>query len=120
MLDFLKNAVKSKAFKELLRVLVALAAGYAGSGCSGAALQAPNSAQIAVYECQLAALADAVPPEVAQDVVMAARAGQVHYVVGQLAAFGLDLPRIEAFVEAFNACLGESVAPADVGTLIRS
>jgi hypothetical protein len=119
VLEILKKIVKSPYFKEILRLALAALAGASASGCAGVPFAAVPP-QVAVYECQLAALADAVPPEVAQDVVMAARAGQIQYVVGQLASFGLDFPRIERFVDAFNACLGESIAPEAPKSLIET
>lgn len=65
----------------------------------------PNAPQLDVFECQLDAFADAVPSEAAEDLVMAARAGNFDYVVGQLLRLGLDRARIQALADAFDACL---------------
>jgi hypothetical protein len=104
MLDFLKNVVKSKAFKELLRVLVALLAGYAGSGCSPSVLSAAKSPEVLVFECQLAAVVAFVPPAVAEDVVMALRTQNFEYATRQLLSLGLDVDRVRALAEAYDAC----------------
>lgn len=99
----IKTVVASKAFKEILRVVLALLAGYAGSGC-GVALPA-NSAQLDVFECQLAAFEDAnVPLAAAEDLVMAARARNYEYVVKQLLTLGLAVESIESLIDAYNAC----------------
>ena len=102
MLETVKKVVASKAFKELLRVLVALLAGYAGSGCG--VLPPPNAAQLDVFECQLAALEEVVPAEAAEDLVMALRADNSDYVVAQLLRLGIRWESIEALADAYNAC----------------
>jgi len=101
-MDTVKKIVASKAFKELLRVLIALLAGYAGSGCG--VLPPPNAAQLDVFECQLAAFEEVIPREAAEDLVMAARANNIEYLVRQLLALGLRAPAIEALADAYHAC----------------
>lgn len=112
MLEFLKKVARSQAFKEVLRVLVALAAGYTASGCGLIAGHAPNQAKLDVYECQLAVLAAVVPPAVAEDLVMAARAGNGSYVVKQLLSLGLTPEAVTAAADAFQACEPAEPAPA--------
>jgi hypothetical protein len=112
--DFLKKiaanaAVRKAALALVLAVLAA--AGFSLSGCSLVGLGKPVSPQLAVYECQLAALTEAVPVPVAEDLVMAARAGNVEYVVSQLLRLGLNVEAIQAAAEAFNACGGANAAP---------
>lgn len=101
-MDTVKKIVASKAFKELLRVLVALLAGYAGSGCG--VLPPPNAAQLDVFECQLAALEEVVPSEAAEDLVMALRAQQYEYAVKQLLALGIRPESIQGLAESYDAC----------------
>lgn len=110
-MSFLANLLRSKAFKAAVGVLAAALAAYASAGC-GLFRSTPKSPELAAYECQVAALAEAVPPEVAVDLVLAARAGQVEYVVRQLVAFGLDLDRVRALADAFNACRPDEAPPA--------
>lgn len=103
VVSVLKTVVASKAFKEILRVVLALLAGYAGSGC-GVVLPA-NSAQLDTFECQVAALEDAdVPLAAAEDLVMALRAQNFEYAVKQLLRLGVTVEAIEGIAEAYNAC----------------
>jgi hypothetical protein len=78
----------------------------------------PNAAQLDVFECQLAALEEAVPREAAEDLVMAARSKNFGYVVQQLLRFGLNEPAIEAVADAFSACSAPvALEPAEVDPL---
>ena len=85
-------------------VLAAVLATAVGVACAALAPKA-NQPQLDVFACQLAVLKDAVPPEAAEDLVMALRVGNHEYAVRQLRALGLDVPRIEALADAYNACL---------------
>lgn len=67
---------------------------------------------IHVYECQVDALAEAVPRGAAEDLVMAARAGNHEYVVLQLLRLGLDEEAIRAAAEAYGACSAPAALPA--------
>ncbi len=91
-----------------LAVALATAVGVA---CGAFGARAPNQPQRDVFACQLAVLKDAVPPEAAEDLVMALRAGNHEYVVRQLLAVGLDRPRIAALAEAYNACFPAPAEP---------
>jgi hypothetical protein len=102
-----------------LAAFLAVAAGV--TGCAGFLSREPNAAELDVFECQLAALEDAVPREAAEDLVMAARSKNFGYVVQQLLRFGLTEGRIEAVADAFVACSApvalepEAVDPSDAG-----
>lgn len=104
MLNFLKSVVKHPAFKEVLRLVLAALAGASASGCGALASVVPNQAQLDVYECQVAAVVEYIPPAAAEDVVMALRNGSYEYAVKQLLAFGLDVERIRALADAYDAC----------------
>lgn len=110
--SFFLKVVKSPAFREVVRLLLAALAGAASSGCGLVGLGASVSPQVAVYECQLEALSVAVPVPVAEDLVMAARAGNVEYVVQHLLSLGLDQKAIRAAAEAFHACAADD-GPAE-------
>lgn len=99
-------------------VVIAVLACALGAACAAFGLSGPVAPQLAVYECQLGVLSDAVPVPVAEDLVMAARAGNVQYVARQLLALGLTPERIGALADAFNACTpsGPSEGPALLGT----
>lgn len=103
-----------------LKTLVATAAFLAVAALAALAvhcgLQRPaNAAQLDVFECQLAALEDAVPREAAEDLAMAARSKNFGYVVQQLLRFGLNEPQIEAVADAFSACSAPvELEPAEV------
>lgn len=101
MKDFLLRLVKSKTFKAVLGVLAAALTAYAASGCG---LLSARHPEFTVFECQLDALADAVPRAAAEDLVMAARAGNIEYVVAQLLALGLAPDAIGDVADAFHAC----------------
>lgn len=110
-MELLSKIVKSQAFKEILRVLVALLAGYASSGCNLASLPAPRAAELAVFECQLAAFEAVVPRALAEDVLAAARVGNFEYVVVQLRSLKLSAADIQAVAQAFDACRPAPVEP---------
>lgn len=113
MLEALKKFVKSRLFKEVLAVIAAALSGYASAGCG--VLPPPNAAQLDVFECQLAALEDAVPDEAAEDIVMALRAQNYEYATLQLLRLGLDRERIAAVADAYDACSASAVeAPASL------
>lgn len=88
--------------KAHLFVLAAALAVLAACGVFGG--RAVNQPSLDVFACQLSALSAAVPAPVAEDLVMALRAGNAQYAVRQLLALGLDLDRINALAEAYNAC----------------
>lgn len=113
-MDTVKRIVKSQLFKDFLKVLVAFLSGYASSGCGIVGGPAPNAAQLDVYKCQVEALAEAVPPAVAEDLVMALRAEQYTYAVRQLLALGLDRDRISALAKAYDACSPKAPPPEPV------
>lgn len=92
-----------------LFVLAAALAVLAACGVFGG--RAANQPNLDVFACQLDALRDAVPAPVAEDLVMALRAGNAQYAVRQLLALGLDLDRINALAEAYNACTPAEPAP---------
>lgn len=108
---------------DLLRKLVVLvlavlaAAGVSlSAGCGGGSLPPAVAARLAVLECQHAALETVVPAYVAEDLVMAARAGNVGYVVKQLLALGLTVEQIQGVADAFNAFNAcEGGAESDAG-----
>lgn len=80
-------------------------------GCGG--LFGPaKSPQLTAFECQLEAFEAVVPRPVAEDLVMAARAGNIQYLVSQLLRLGVAEGRIEALADAFGACERASAPPA--------
>lgn len=81
-------------------------------GCGVFGLGKEKSPAVALFECEVAAFATVVPQPVAEDLVMAARAGQITYVLRQLQAFRLSVADIQAAADAFNAC-HEPEAPAE-------
>ena len=94
-------------------VFAAALASAVGVACGAFGARAPNQPQLDVFACQLAVLKDAVPPAAAEDLVMALRAGNHEYAVRQLLALGLDLPRVEALADAYNACLPAPEPPPE-------
>lgn len=114
MSAFFKKLFTSPAFREILRLALAALAGAASSGCGALGLGGPSSPALDVYECQVAALETVVPTAVAEDLVMAARAGQFGYVVQQLHRLDVSVPSIEAVAKAYDACVpAEPPAPAE-------
>lgn len=109
MKEALRRFVRSRLFKEILAVIAAALSGYASSGCGLVEARNPD---FDVFECQVEAFADAVPRAAAEDLVMAARSGDIEYVIKQLLRLGLVEGRIQAVAEAFNACLAEPEPPA--------
>lgn len=101
MVDALKRFVRSRLFKELLAVIAAALSGYASAGCG---LVGAKNPEFDVFECQVDAIADAVPRAAAEDLVMAARSGNIEYVVRQLLRLGLAQDDIADIAEAFHAC----------------
>lgn len=103
-------AVRKAALALVLAILTAL--GVQLSGCSRLG-PAPNAPHLAVFECQLAAMEEVVPREAAEDLVMAARAGNIEYVIKQLLALGVKPQDIQPLAEAFDACSAPAALPAD-------
>jgi hypothetical protein len=118
MKDFLLRVVRNPKVRQafvafILAVLAAL--GISGAtGCGGSLSQAESAVERAksIAECQLAAIESVVPRYVAEDLVMAARAGNGEYVVKQLLALGLSPASIGAAADAFHACDAPPAAPA--------
>lgn len=115
-MDLLRKLVASpavrKAFVAPVLAVLAAAGVSLSAGCGGS-LPPAVAARFAVLECQHAALETVVPAYVAEDLVMAARAGNVGYVVKQLLALGLTVEQIQGVADAFNAC--EGGAESDAG-----
>jgi hypothetical protein len=106
------------ALKTIVALVAFLAVASGVAGCAGLFTREPNAAQLDVFECQLAALEEAVPREAAEDLVMAARSKNFGYVVQQLLRFGLNEPAIEAVADAFSACSAPvALEPAEVDPL---
>lgn len=104
--------VRKAAVALALAVLAAYGISFS-SGCSRAALPPAAAKALAVYECQRDVLESVVPRAVAEDLVMAARAGNGQYVIQQLLGLGLTLEAIEQAADAFRQCSGEQAsAPA--------
>lgn len=105
-MNLLKKLAASVAVRRALvaLVLAVLAALGVSVGVGCALPPVPNAPHLAVFECQLAAFEDAVPREAAEDLVMAARANNVRYVVQQLLALGLQPQAIQDLANAFTAC----------------
>lgn len=80
-------------------------------GCGLFGLGSLKSPEVALFECEVAAFSAVVPQPVAEDLVMAARAGQITYVLRQLQAFRLSMADIQAAADAYNACQEPADAP---------
>ena len=118
MLNFLKSVVKSPYFKEVLRLLLAALAGASASGCGALPLGDAKSPAIEVFECQLAVFEAVVPAPVAEDLVMAARAGNFDYVVAQLQRLKLSGNDIKTLAAGYDECLfGDREPEADAEPL---
>lgn len=120
-MDLLRKIIASPAVRKALVALVlavAAAAGFSlGSGCSAASYVPPAVAKArAVLECQVAAFTSVVPLAVAEDVVMALRAGNHEYAVRQLLALGLTLEDVRQVADQFNACVAPS---SDAGPTVE-
>jgi hypothetical protein len=102
--------------KAVVALVLAVLAAYGisfSSGCSRAALPPAAAKALAVYECQRDVLESVVPRAVAEDLVMAARAGNGQYVLQQLLGLGLTPEVIEQAADAFHQCAGpQEPAPA--------
>jgi hypothetical protein len=106
------------ALKTIVALVAFLAVASGVAGCAGLFTREPNAAQLDVFQCQLAALEEAVPAEAAQHLVMAARTGNIEYVVRHLLALGLNEPLIEAVADAFVACSAPvALEPAELDPL---
>jgi hypothetical protein len=101
--NLFSKIVKTKTFKGVLAVLAAALTAYTASGC-GLLGSNPRHPQLDVFECQLAAFKAVVPRAAAEDLVMAARSGNVEYLVKQLLRLGVSEKGIERLAEAFGVC----------------
>jgi hypothetical protein len=125
MLEVLKKVVSSTAVRNaLLALILAVLSAIGLNGCGAGALTPRVQAQLDLFQCQLDAFESALPlVGAAEDLAMAARVGNIQYVVAQLLAFGLDVSEIEAVADAFKACGGpapvaEAVSMPDAGLRI--
>ncbi len=100
--EFLLKIVRTKTGKAVVGLLAAALSAYAASGCG--VFGAKHPAEFDVFACQIDAIADFVPEAAAEDIAMAARAGNYDYVVRQLLRLGLDEKAVMAAAEAFQAC----------------
>lgn len=108
---FLSTGVRKAVTALIMAVLAAL--GYVGStGCGAASVPPAVAKARAQFECQLAALEAVVPLSVAEDLVMAIRAGNHEYAIRQLLGLGLTPEVIKGTADAFNACAEEPAADA--------
>ena len=103
--------VRKAAVALVLAVLAAYGISFS-AGCSRAALPPAAARALAVYECQRDVLESVVPRAVAEDLVMAARAGNGQYVLQQLLGLGLTPEVIEQTADAFHECSGPASTPA--------
>ncbi len=75
-------------------------------GCAGRPLTPIVAAAIDVLECQLDAVEELVPQaELAESIVMAARAGDVDAAVAGLVQLGMSAEEVKAVAAAFSACV---------------
>jgi hypothetical protein len=102
--EVLSRVVKSKTFKAVVAVLAAALTAYAASGCGLLGGATPRHPSLDVFECQLAAFEAVVPKAAAEDLVMAARNGNIEYLVKQLLRLGVSEKGIERLAEAFGEC----------------
>lgn len=102
--------VRKAAVALVLAILAAYGISF-GSGCSRSALPPAAAKALAVYECQLDVLEAVVPRSAAEDLVMAARAGNGQYVLQQLLGLGLTLDVIERAATDFHKCAGPQESP---------
>jgi hypothetical protein len=119
MKDALLRLARNPAVrKALVALVVAIAAAFgisSGTGCGGASLPSAVTAKVAELECQIAAIETVVPRAAAEDLAMAARAGNVEYVIKQLLGLGVTPAKINAAGDAFRACSAPPSEPADAG-----
>jgi hypothetical protein len=101
--NLFSRIVKTKTFKGVLAVLAAALTAYAASGC-GLLGSTPRHPSLDVFECQLAAFEAVVPKAAAEDLVMAARNGNIEYLVKQLLRLGVSEKGVERLAEAFGEC----------------
>ena len=113
------NSTVRKAFVALVLAVLAALGVQLGAGCGSAAMPPAVAKAHAVLECQLAVLESVVPGYVAEDLVMAARAGNGAYVVRQLLGLGLTPEQVRDAAEAFGAC-GEPAPVPAIPTTERS
>lgn len=112
VLRILANPAVRKAFLALVLAVAAAAGVSFGSGCGRNALPPAAAKALATYECQVGVLEGVVPLAVAEDLVMAARAGNGSYVVQQLLGLGLTPEVIEQAAGAFHECSGATAKPS--------
>ena len=104
LLRVTQNPKVRQAFMALLLAVLA-ALGISGTiGCGGASVPPAVAARLAVLECQRSVLEAVVPAYVAEDLVMAARAGNGEYVVRQLLGLGLAPADVAAAADEFHKC----------------
>jgi hypothetical protein len=111
-----RNPAVRKSLAALVLAVLAAAGISLSTGCGASLPPAVAKAQ-ATLECQLAALETVVPLSVAEDLVMAIRAGNHEYAVRQLLGLGLTVEDVKGAADAFNACAGEPEADAGVPDL---
>ncbi len=99
--------LKSPAFREIVRLLLAALAGAASSGCG--VFPEPNTPARAVFECRVQVLKPFVG-DVAGALVPQIAAGQVEP-VQLLLSLGLEPKDILAVAEAYHACAPAPAAP---------
>lgn len=119
MKNMLMKVVSSPAVRKALLVLVAAVAstlGYSQFGCQDGRLSPKVAKQLDIFACQVDTIQAVIPSlSVAEEVVIAFRAGNLQYAVGLMTNMGANMQEIIAGVEAFEVCGTGDSPMADAG-----
>ncbi len=107
------NILKNKGVQGAIVALVlAIAAALGLQGCAGQRVTPKVAAALEVLDCQLDAVKALVPSvAVAEEVVIAARAGNYPYATGLLLQLGLSIDEAGKVADAFAACTPSKDVP---------